>query len=226
MILTIKDEILLSNHHFIAFNKPAGVAVQSVQNKEETLEVKLQQYCKVPLYLIHRIDQPCSGIVLFAKKKETAAFLNVQLKNQTIARVYLALVMAKPESESGALEHFLFAHKKSNKSFAVDAQHKEGKLAQLKYHWLGPCEDGMHLLQVKLQTGRHHQIRAQLGAIGCPISGDTKYGAKNHVANQSIGLHAWKMSFIHPVGRKKIDIIAPLPQNEIWSSVGTMIKNL
>ncbi|MEO5582535.1 MAG: RluA family pseudouridine synthase [Saprospiraceae bacterium] len=216
MIFSIKDGILLSNHHFIAFNKPAGMAVQSFQNKEESLEVKLQQYCKVPLHLIHRIDQPCSGIVLFAKKKITAASLHEQMNTHSIHRLYLAIVLNKPERETGILQHYIFAHKKSNKSFIVDEHHKEGKEAQLEYHWLGPCGNDLHLLQINLDTGRHHQIRAQLGAIHCPISGDVKYGAKQAHEDRSIGLHAWKMDFDHPIDKKLIQLVAALPDSNYW----------
>ncbi|MEP7322139.1 MAG: RluA family pseudouridine synthase [Saprospiraceae bacterium] len=216
MIISIKDGILLSNHHFIAFNKPAGMAVQSFQNKEESLEVKLQQYCKVPLHLIHRIDQPCSGIVLFAKKKNTASSLHEQMNTHSIQRLYLALVLNKPEKETGILQHYIFAHKKSNKSFIVDENHKEGKEAKLEYHWLGPCGNDLHLLQIKLDTGRHHQIRAQLGAIHCPISGDVKYGAKQAYEDRSIGLHAWKMDFDHPIDKKLIQLVASLPDSKDW----------
>ncbi len=223
---TIKDGILLSNHHFIAFNKHPGMAVQSLQHKEESLEVKLRQYCKVPLYLIHRIDQPCSGIVLFAQKKESAAALSVQLKDHAMDRVYLALVTVKPEVEASNLSHYLFAHKKSNKSYIVDEHHKEGKLATLSYEWHGETEDKLHLIKVTLKTGRHHQIRAQLGAIGCPISGDIKYGAKNQYPDRSIGLHAWKMSFMHPTDHKKIDLKATLPSTEIWVKAAKLLDTL
>jgi 23S rRNA pseudouridine1911/1915/1917 synthase len=200
------------------------MAVQSAKNKEESLEIKLQQYCKVPLHLIHRIDQPCSGIVLFAKKKTTAASLHGQMNTHTIERTYLAIVLNKPEQESGTLHHYLFAHKKSNKSYLVDEHHKEGKPATLEYVWLGTCGAGLHLLQIKLETGRHHQIRAQLGAINCPISGDVKYGAKQHHEDRSIGLHAWKMDFNHPIDRSLIKLIAPTPVNNLWSNAHGLIS--
>jgi 23S rRNA pseudouridine1911/1915/1917 synthase len=224
MILRIKDGILLSNHHFIAFNKPAGMAVQSFQNKEESLEIKLQQYCKIPLHLIHRIDQPCSGIVLFAKKKITATALHEQMNTHSIHRLYLAIVLNKPERTSGTLQHYIFAHKKSNKSYIVDENHKEGKEAQLEYHWLGACSNELHLLQIKLDTGRHHQIRAQLSAIHCPISGDVKYGAKHAHDDRSIGLHAWKMDFNHPGDRKLIQLTAPTPESAEWVEARRLIE--
>lgn len=224
MTNTIRDGILLSNHHFIAYNKPAGMAVQSMEHKEESLEARLQQYCKIHIHLIHRIDQPCSGVVLFAKKKTTATALYAQMNAHTIDRHYLAIVTNKPEKESDSLKHHLFAHKKSNKSFIVDENHKEGKPASLEYRWMGELSHGLHLLQVKLDTGRHHQIRAQLGAIGCPISGDVKYGAKQNHEDRSIGLHAWKMDFKHPIDKKMINLIAPLPGNEMWISAGELLK--
>jgi len=224
MIHTIRDGILQSNHHFIAYNKPAGMAVQSMSNKEESLEARLQQYCKIHIHLIHRIDQPCSGIVLFAKKKTTATGLYAQMNARTVGRHYLAIVTNKPDKETDTLQHHLFAHKKSNKSYIVDETHKEGKPAILEYHWLGELSQGLHLLQVNLQTGRHHQIRAQLGAIGCPITGDIKYGAKQQHEDRSIGLHAWKMDFKHPVDKKLIKLEAPLPANELWIRAGEFLN--
>ncbi|MBK6480146.1 MAG: RluA family pseudouridine synthase [Saprospiraceae bacterium] len=215
-MISIKDGIILSNHHFIAYNKPGGIAVQSVQNKEDSLEVKLQQYCKVPLHLIHRIDQPCTGVVLFAKKKPMASYLNELLQSHDIERTYLAIVQGKPEKEKGSLHHFLFAHKKSNKSYVVDEKHKEGKPAQLDYEWIRELPDQLHLLQIKLHTGRHHQIRAQLGDIGCPIFGDIKYGARSGQEDRSICLHAWKLSFKHPIDHKTIAIEAPPPVTGVW----------
>lgn len=213
------DQILINNHHFIAFNKPGGMAVQSVQNKEDSLEVKLYHYCKTQLFLIHRIDQPCSGIVLFAKKKTTATYLSQLLQNQDIDRTYLALVSNKPEQESGSLHHYLFAHKRSNKSYIVDANHKEGKKAELDFKYIGETEKNLHLLEINLKTGRHHQIRAQLGAIGCPIVGDTKYGSKEKRTDQSIALHAWKIQFKHPVDHKKINLEAQVPKSDLWDQI-------
>lgn len=220
---TIKDGIILSNHHVIAFNKPAGMAIQSMKDKENTLEVKLTHYCKTSLFPIHRIDQPCSGLILFAKKKTTAAVLNEQLKNQEISRTYLAIVIAKPEPPSGSLHHYLFAHKKSNKSFVVDEGHKEGKSAELEFEWLGESE-GHHLLRVQLHTGRHHQIRAQLAAIGCPIKGDVKYGAKKFNPDHNIHLHAWQMEFNQPPDMARIKLEAKLPEEPGWQAMYSFIR--
>lgn len=222
-LTTIKDGILLSNHHLIAYNKPAGMAIQSMQDKENSLEVKLTQYCKTTLFPIHRIDQPCSGIVLFAKKKTAAAMLNEQLKNQLIKRTYLAVTLAKPESETGSLHHYLFAHKKSNKSYVVDENHKEGKSAVLDFEWLGEWE-GQHLLQIQLHTGRHHQIRAQLASIGCPIKGDVKYGAKVYNEGHHIHLHAWQMEFVQPSDLTSVKLEASLPIDPTWSGISPLIE--
>lgn len=220
----ISDNILVNNHHFLAFNKPGGMAVQSIKNKEESLEVMLYHYAKAQLFLLHRIDQPCSGIVLFAKKKNTAAYFTEGLQNQTIGRTYLAIVHSKPEQETGTLFHYLFAHKKSNKSYVVDENHKEGKPATLDFKYLGSLSGtDHHLLEINLKTGRHHQIRAQLGAIGCPIIGDLKYGSKIKRTDQSIALHAWKMNFKHPVDHKNVEIVAPVPKSELWDSIVNLV---
>jgi len=222
-LTTIRDGIILSNHHLIAFNKPAGMAIQSMQDKENTLEVKLTNYCKTALYPIHRIDQPCSGVVLFAKKKATAALLNDQLQHQGIKRIYLAVVLGKPESSAGTLNHYLFAHKKSNKSYVVDANHKEGKIAELDFEWLGEAE-GNHLLRIQLHTGRHHQIRSQLAAIGCPIKGDVKYGAKKYNPDRNIHLHAWQMEFNQPPDLSRVSLEAKLPDELTWQTMQSFIQ--
>ncbi|MBP6795442.1 MAG: RluA family pseudouridine synthase [Saprospiraceae bacterium] len=220
---TISDHILINNHHYIAFNKPGGMAVQSVQNKEQSLEVLLHHYCKTHLFLIHRIDQPCSGLVLFAKKKSTAQYFSEALQDQSIQRTYLAVTSEKPLEPEGTLFHYLFAHKKSNKSYVVDENHKEGKASSLDFKYLSTTESGNHLIEINLKTGRHHQIRAQLGAIHCPILGDLKYGSKQKRDDQSIALHAWKIKFRHPVDNKIMEITAPLPENEHWAAIKQII---
>lgn len=220
----VSDRILINNHHYIAYNKPGGMAVQSMQNKEQSLEVLLYHYCKTRLFLIHRIDQPCSGIVLFAKKKSTAQYFSEALQDQSIQRTYLAITSEKPQESEGSLFHYLFAHKKSNKSYIVDENHKEGKASSLDFKYLSGTSAGNHLLEINLRTGRHHQIRAQLAAIHCPILGDLKYGSKHKREDQSIALHAWKVKFRHPVDNKTIEIVAPLPENESWAAAKELIE--
>lgn len=220
----LSDHILINNHHYIAFNKPGGMAVQSMQNKDQSLEVLLYHYCKTQLFLVHRIDQPCSGIVLFAKKKTTAQYFSEALQGQRIERTYLAITSEKPQKTEGSLFHYLFAHKKSNKSYVVDEHHKEGKAASLSFKFLSTTAAGNHVLEIDLKTGRHHQIRAQLGAINCPIIGDLKYGSKQKREDQSIALHAWKVKFVHPVDNKIIEIVAPLPANDHWQAVREIIE--
>ncbi|MEP7267215.1 MAG: RluA family pseudouridine synthase [Saprospiraceae bacterium] len=220
------DHILVNNHHYVAFNKPGGMAVQSVHQKEQSLEVLLFHYCKANLFLIHRIDQPCSGVVLFAKKKTSAAYFSELIKSQNIERRYLALVSNKPLKDMDTLSHFLFAHKKSNKSFEVDETHKEGKKAILEYVFCGTLPNGNHLLEIKLETGRHHQIRAQLAAIGSPIIGDIKYGSKESRSDNSIALHAYSLDFIHPVDQTNVKIIAPVPDIEIWKNAQSISEGL
>ncbi len=222
--MNIKEDILLNNHHFIAFNKPNGMAVQSIHQKEESLEVILRNYCKIPLQLIHRIDQPCSGIVLFGKKKSSAAYLHDLMSKQLIIRQYLAVVPGKPKDESGTLVHYLFAHKQSNKTFVVDEHHKEGKLSRLDYRWIGSISDHRHIIALTLNTGRHHQIRVQLATIGWPIDGDRKYGSKTMINEKGIALHSWKMKFPHPVDKTEIQIEAGLPNNELWKGVHDLLK--
>ena len=215
----IGDWVLLKNSQLLAFNKPSALAVQSAQADAATLQKLASAYAKRDLYLIHRIDQPASGVVLFARHKKTVAALQTQFGEKTVERVYLAVVEALPEVPEGELVHYLARDGRSNKSAVVDEHHADAKRAALSWRKIGET-DRYPVLEVTLQTGRHHQIRAQLAAVGAPIHGDVKYGARRANADRSIHLHAWKLSFAHPISGERVQLAAALPEEDgLWMAV-------
>ena len=223
--MNITDWILYEDDAFIALNKPALLPTQPDPTGDSSLLDLVDEYLGKKSYLLHRIDRPTSGIVLFAKNEIAAAQLNQQFQNRETQKLYLAVVENAPlPTESGStisinadLVHFLIENKEKNKSYITESNKKDAKRAELHYILRG-SSDRYHLLEIELKTGRHHQIRAQLAAIGCPIKGDVKYGARRANRDRSIHLHAWKFSFWHPFLNKKIDITAELP-NEIFMAI-------
>ena len=218
----IGDWVIAKNNQFIAFNKPPGIPVQSDKTGDKSLLQLGEIYCKSKLFLTHRIDRPASGIVVFAKSKKGVAILNEQFQARTVTKTYLAVAKNKPKEDSAALQHFLKKNEKANKSVAVAKDVPGSKLAELTYKTIG-SSDHYHLLQMELTTGRHHQIRAQLAAIGSPIKGDVKYGARRSNKDRSIHLHAWKLDFKHPVSKQDVHLVAPLPSDPVWDFFGEML---
>lgn len=219
--MSVKDWILYEDDAFIAVSKPALLPTQPDLTGDVSLLDLVNQYVAKTCYLLHRIDRPTSGIVLFAKNETAAAQLNQQFQNRETQKLYLAVVENTPLSKNGDLVHFLTENKEKNKSYIAEATKKEAKRAELHYVQRG-SSDRYHLLEIELKTGRHHQIRTQLAAIGCPIKGDVKYGARRANRDRSIHLHAWKLSFRHPVLNKKIDLTAELPDEVLWQFFKTM----
>ena len=215
--MNIGDLVLHKNNQFIAFNKPPGIPVQPDKTKDKALINLAEIYTKSKLHLIHRIDRPASGILLLAKNKKALAHLNEQFKNRSITKKYLAVVQNKPKQPIGQLQHFLKKNGKTNKSKVVEASTHGAKEANLKYKLIGSI-DNYHLLKIELQTGRHHQIRAQLAAIDSPIKGDVKYGFRRSNKDRSIHLHAWKLIFNHPISNEKVEITAPVPNEVVWQA--------
>ncbi|MFK7810208.1 MAG: RluA family pseudouridine synthase [Saprospiraceae bacterium] len=213
--LKIGDNVLYKNNQLIAFNKPPGIPVQSDKTGDTSLLVLAQAYTRKNLELIHRIDRPASGVVLLSKASGALASLNKQFQERKVAKTYLAIVKNKPENDKGTLTHFLQKNEKQNRSVAYDKEIAHSKKAELTYEVIG-SSDNYHLLKVELHTGRHHQIRAQLAAIGSPIKGDVKYGFRRSNPDRSIHLHAWKIAFKHPVSGAKEEIVAPLPTDGLW----------
>ena len=213
----ISSYVLYSNNQLIALNKPAGMPVQEDKVGDASLHRIAMAYCKKDLYLIHRIDRPSSGIVLFGKTKKAASQLSEQFKSRKVSKKYLAVVKNEGELKDGKLEHFLAHDKSNNKAIAVDEDMSEAQKAIMLFRTIDEI-DRYRLLEVDLETGRHHQIRAQLGAIGFPIKGDVKYGFGRGNKDRSIHLHAWKLAFNHPVTGKREELVAPLPDDPAWQA--------
>lgn len=213
----IGDLVLYKNNQLIAFNKPAGMPVQKDLTSDTPLIDLAEMYVHHPLQLIHRLDRPASGVVLFAQQKKALAHLNGQFQRREVGKCYLAVVAEMPPSENGRLVHHLIKDRKSNRSIALNEAASGSQEAILDYRYRSSI-DHYHLLEIDLITGRHHQIRAQLAAIGCPIKGDVKYGARRGNPDRSIHLHAWKLTFRHPVSLESQTLTAPLPEEPVWAA--------
>ena len=211
------DLVLYKNNQLIAFNKPAGLPVQADLTEDKALLNLAEIYTKSKLWLIHRLDRPVSGLVLFAKTKTAQQALSADFQSRKIKKTYLAVVKNAPEQEAATLIHYLKHDAKNNRSIVLSENTPDSQEAVLHYQTLS-SSDNYHLLQIDLETGRHHQIRAQLAAIGCPIKGDVKYGARRNNPDRSIHLHAWKPSFSHPVDQTPVDLVAPLPDDPLWKA--------
>lgn len=212
----IGDLIIYRNNQLLAFNKPPAVPAVPQPGDDKSLLELGEIYSKKKLYPIHRLDRPASGVLLFAKNTEALEHLNQQFRDRQVEKWYLALVKQAPPEEKGTLEHHLQKQAQNNKSMAFDDSNEASKEAQLDYEVIGHS-DHFHLLRIRLHTGRHHQIRAQLAAIGSPIRGDNKYGYKRGNRDRSIQLHAWKLVFSHPVSGVKETIVAPPPDDPVWT---------
>lgn len=221
--IKIGDQVLYKNNQLIAFNKQVTVPVQTDASETLSLLSLAERYCRHPLHLIHRLDQPASGVILMAKNPKALAHLNEQFKDRTIEKTYLAVVKNLPEKETDELHHFLLKKGKSNKSIVVEEDTKGSKEAILSYKVIGKS-DTYHLLEINLLTGRHHQVRAQLAAIGSPIKGDVKYGFRRSNKDRSIHLHAWKIKFNHPVTKEEETIAAPPPADPVWDAFRELIS--
>ncbi len=221
---SIKSRILFEDNHLIIINKLPSEIVQGDKTGDETLLDTVKQYIKekynkpgaVYLGLVHRIDRPVSGAVIFAKTSKALSRMNEQIKNREIQKIYWAIVKKRPEPEEGKLTHWLIKNSKNNKSTAHDIEKKGTKKAELIYKLIDQSKD-YQLLEVELLTGRHHQIRAQLAKIGCNIKGDLKYGSARSNKDASISLHARQLIFIHPVSKEKLNIKANPPLDPLWA---------
>ncbi len=213
---SIGDWVILKNNQFITFNKPPGIPVQADKTGDKSLLQLAEIYTKSKLYLVHRLDRPATGIVVFAKTKTMVGSLGDQFKERTVRKTYLAVVKDLPKETAGTLRHFLQKNEKANRT-AVSDDNETGDLSEMSYRVIA-SSDNYHLLEVQLHTGRHHQIRAQLAAIGCPIKGDVKYGSRRGNRDCSIHLHAWKLGFEHPVSGEQIELKAALPDDSVWKA--------
>lgn len=221
-MFTIND-ILYEDNHLIVVNKHAGDLVQSDPDGTEAIEDQIKAMIKIrdhkpgAVYLgvVHRIDRPVSGAVVFAKTSKALTRLNEMIREQKIKKTYWAVTESRPNDEEGTLHHWIVRNAKTNRSHAHLRPKSDGKEAILDYRVLG-ASTNYTLVEVDLKTGRHHQIRAQLSAVGCVIKGDLKYGAKRSNKDGSISLHSRRVEFAHPVGGKTLSITAPVPNESLW----------
>lgn len=225
-ISTAKNlQVLYEDNHLIAINKRPGDIVQGDKTGDAPLSEVVKEYLKekykkpgnVYLGVAHRLDRPTSGIVVFAKTSKALPRLNKLFAEKDAKKTYWAMVKNAPENQSATLTHWLKRNTKQNKSYAHKNEVPESKKAILDYRILKKL-DNYFLLEIDLKTGRHHQIRSQLNAIGCPIKGDLKYGFDRSNKDGSIHLHARNLSFIHPVKKELLKLVAPPPDEPIWNA--------
>lgn len=220
---TIGDRILYEDNHLIIINKLPGELSQGDISGDESLIETIKDFIKkrdnkpgnVFLGLIHRLDRPTSGALAFAKTSKALSRMNERFKTREVQKIYWAIVEGKAEKKSGLLEHYLRKNPKNNKVTIYPQPTAEAKKAVLHYSVIGNLNN-YSLIEVELHTGRSHQIRSQLSYIGFPIKGDLKYGAKRSNPDGGISLHARKISFIHPVKKEEITVIAPPPDETLW----------
>lgn len=218
-------QIIYEDNHLIAINKRPGDIVQGDKTGDLPLSEVVKQYIKekynkpgnVYLGVAHRLDRPTSGIVVFAKTSKALPRLNKLFAEKAAKKTYWAVVKNPPENQQDTLTHWMKRNPKQNKSYANKKEVPDSKKAILEYRMIKKL-DNFYLLEVDLKTGRHHQIRSQLTAIGCPIKGDLKYGFDRSNKDGSIHLHARKLSFIHPVKKEMLDLVAPPPDDAVWNA--------
>lgn len=219
-------QILHEDNHIIVINKRVGDIVQGDKTGDKPLSEVVKEYIKdkynkpgeVFLGVVHRLDRPTSGIVIFARTSKALSRLNEMFSNRETQKTYWAVVKNKPEKTADTLLHYLKRNEKNNTSKAHLKEVPDSKIARLDYKIIKEL-DSYFALEIDLHTGRHHQIRAQLAAIGCPIKGDLKYGFDRSNPDGGIHLHARKLIFVHPVSKENLEIVAPTPNNSVWNAV-------
>lgn len=219
------SSVLYEDNHIIIINKRPGEIVQGDKTGDTPLSEDVKAWIKekyakpgnVFCGVVHRLDRPVGGLVIFAKTSKALARLNDMLRNGEITKKYLALTRNRPPRDEDRLTGWLTSTERNNKSYLSAVARAGAKEVALSYRLLGSSER-YHLLEIELETGRKHQIRVQLASIGCPIKGDLKYGDKRSNPDGSISLQAHRIQFIHPVSGKLIDVCAPLPDDNLWQS--------
>ncbi len=220
-----KQDILYFDNHLIIVHKKVGEIVQGDKTGDITLMDEVKDWIKnayqkpgeVFLGLVHRIDRPVSGALIFARTSKALSRMNEMIKNGKLEKIYWAIVKNAPAPVTGKLENYLVRNTAQNKSYIHSKPSSTSKLALLEYKTLAGS-DNYYLLEVNLKTGRHHQIRAQLAHLKSPIKGDLKYGFPRSNPDGGIDLHARKLKFVHPVSKEQIEIICPLRDNSLWKS--------
>ena len=224
--------VLYEDNHIIAVNKTCNEIVQGDKTGDTPLSEIVKAYIKekynkpgeVFLGVTHRLDRPTSGVVLFARTSKALTRLNEMFKShEQIKKTYWAIVQGCPKQPEARLENWLIRNEAQNKSHIAKPHANNAKQAILEYKTLVRGEN-YTLLEVNLETGRHHQIRCQLAAIGCPVKGDLKYGSKRSNPDGGICLHARKIEFIHPVSKENICITAPVPNDSLWQQLSASVQ--
>ena len=219
-------QVVYEDNHIIIVSKQSGEIVQGDKTGDRPLSDIVKDYIKekyqkpgaVFLGVVHRLDRPVSGLVVFARTSKALTRLNKMFAEGEVHKTYWAITKNTPRDSEGTLTHWLVRNEKQNKSYAYTSEMPNSKKAILKYRMIGHS-DNYTLLEVNLMTGRHHQIRCQLAAMGCPIKGDLKYGAPRSNPDGSISLMSRSVEFIHPVSKEKIVVEAPLPQDPLWQAI-------
>jgi 23S rRNA pseudouridine1911/1915/1917 synthase len=216
-------DILYEDNHLIILNKKVSDIVQGDRTGDVSLDEKVRRFIRerdnkpgaVYLGIPHRLDRPVSGVLVYAKTSKALSRMAAMFREKEVEKIYHAIVGTLPQKTEASLEHYIVRNSKQNKSYCHDREVKDGKLAILHYRLLSNS-DRYFLLEVNLETGRHHQIRSQLSKIGTPIKGDLKYGAPRSNKNGGISLHARKIRFVHPVKKEPLEVVAPYPEGDIF----------
>ncbi len=223
--------VLYEDNHIIVVNKESGEIVQGDKTGDLPLSETVKEYIKtmhhkpgnVFLGVVHRLDRPVSGVVVFAKTSKALSRLNLMFREGRVHKTYWAITQGMPQQEEATLKGWMVRNEKQNKSYVYQHEVPGSKEAILSYRVIGSSER-YHLLEVTLLTGRHHQIRCQLADIGCPIKGDLKYGARRSNPDGSISLLARKVTFEHPVSHEQIVVEAPLPDDRLWREIASSVR--
>jgi 23S rRNA pseudouridine1911/1915/1917 synthase len=218
-------QVLHEDNHLIIVNKRPGDIVQGDKTGDVPLSEVVKEYLKIKynkpgnvyLGVVHRLDRPTSGIVVFAKTSKALPRLNKLFKEKDAKKTYWAIVKNAPPKQQDTLIHYMKRNQKQNKSYAHIKEVPDSKKAILDYRILKHL-NSYYLLEIDLHTGRHHQIRSQLSSIGCPVKGDLKYGFDRSNKDASIHLHSRKLTFVHPVKKENLEIIAPPPKDTLWDA--------
>ncbi len=226
------SDVLYEDNHLIAVNKRAGDIVQVDDTGDESLEDKVKKYIAKKynkpngafLGVVHRLDRPVSGVILFAKTSKALERINNMFKDREMHKTYYAVVRKRPQPIEGNLVHWLIKNPQKNVTKAHDHEVKGALRSELNYKLVGEL-DGYYLIEVDPITGRPHQIRVQLSTLGCPIVGDNKYGYPRGSLRKSISLHARRLQFEHPIKKEPVIIIAPVPKDGFWERFEGMMVN-
>ena len=226
-------QVIYEDNHIIIVSKQSGEIVQGDKTGDRPLSETVKDYIKekyqkpgaVFLGVVHRLDRPVSGLVVFARTSKALARLNDMFRNGEVHKTYWAITHERPEPLQGTLTHWLVRDEKQNKSRAYNRQVPHSKQAVLDYRVIG-ASTNYTLVEVNLRTGRHHQIRCQLAKMGCPIRGDLKYGAKRSNPDGSISLQSHHIEFVHPVSKEFICIEAPIPNDSVWQALAAKRTNI